>query len=78
MNKSQIIVDRIENGLAICETGDRLVDIPLAQISGAVREGDILREMENGAGYIVSAEETAQRRAAIQNRFDRLKARNKK
>ena len=75
MNKTRLIVDRIENGLAVCEVDGALIDIPLAKISGTVREGDIL--YENNSLYTVAKEETEQRRAAITNRFERLKARNK-
>jgi len=78
MNKTRIIVDKIENGLAVCEVDSRLIEIPLAQISGVVREGDVLRKAEKGAGYTVDKEETELRRTAIKDRFERLKARNKK
>jgi hypothetical protein len=78
MNKSQLTVDKIENGLAVCETEEGLIDIPLAHIKGAVREGDILRAAENGAGYLVAKEETELRRAALQERFERLKAKNRR
>ena len=73
----EIIVDRIENGLAVCEADGQTVDIPLVMINGTVREGDVLRESGDGANFLVSAEETEQRRSAIQDRFDRLKLRNK-
>ena len=77
MNNQKIIVDRIENGLAVCELdGGEVVDIPLDRISGSVKEGDVLCENE-GAGYFVSQEETELRRSAIQDRFDRLKSRKK-
>ena len=76
MNKARLIVDRIENGVAVCETDGVMVDIPLAKINGGVREGDILRE--DGALYTVTPEETEQRRTAIKERFERLKARQQK
>jgi len=75
MNKARIIVDRIENGLAVCEVNGALVDIPLANISGAVREGDILNE--NDSFYTIAKEETEERRVAITSRFERLKSKNK-
>jgi len=73
MDKSRIIVDRIEGEVAVCEMNGAMVDIPLEKINGEVREGDILRS--DGEHYTVSKEETEQRRAAITDRFARLKAR---
>jgi hypothetical protein len=73
MDKTQFIVDRIENGIAVCEAGETMVDIPLAIIDGDVREGDIL--YAEGERYAVAKEETEQRRTAINERFARLKAR---
>ena len=74
---NKITVDRIENGLAVCESGGGLIEIPVTQISGAVKEGDILKKAGNGSGYIVARAETELRRAAIRERFERIKARNK-
>ena len=56
-----LIVDRIENGQAVCEAGDgSFQNIPLNRCAGTVREGDVLRE--SGGGYEVDREETAKRR----------------
>jgi len=76
MNKPTIIVDKIENSLANCEINGKLTDIPLALIDGVVKEGDILVASENGARYSVAKEETALRRAAMAERFKRLKSRS--
>jgi hypothetical protein len=75
MKKPRIIIDRIENGLAVCEQDGKTVDISIAKIGGSVREGDILRENDDGTGYLVAKEETEQRRADIKARFERLKER---
>lgn len=75
MDKTKLIVDRIENGIAVCEVDGATIDIPLTKLSGDVREGDIL--CENGGLYAVAKEETAIRRTAISDRFERLKARQK-
>ena len=59
-----LIVDRIENGQAVCEAGDgAFQNIPLNRCAGTVREGDVLRE--SGGGYEVDREETAKRREKI-------------
>lgn len=75
MNKTQLIVDRIEGAVAVCELNGTMIDIPLTKISAGVREGDIL--CEDGDLYTVAKEETARRRTAISDRFERLKARPK-
>ena len=73
MERDRLIVDRIENGLAVCECDGAIIEIPLAIISGSVREGDILGQEGEGC-YLVAQEETALRKEAIQSRFNALKA----
>ena len=73
-----IIVDRIENGIAVCEIDGVMTDIPLSRISGAVREGDVLRDNSDGSYLTADIPATEQRRAAIAERFERLKARGKR
>ncbi|MDR0797853.1 MAG: DUF3006 domain-containing protein [Nitrososphaerota archaeon] len=73
-----IIVDRIENAIAVCEiNGKMMKDIPLSKISDGVREGDVLLDNSgDGSFYIVDVEKTKQRRDYITERFERLKAKN--
>lgn len=73
-----IIIDRIENGLAVCEIDGEMKDIPLSKISGNAREGDVLIDRGDGAFFTADASETARRKAVISERFERLKARNHK
>jgi len=73
-----IIVDRIENGLAVCEIDGVMQDIPLSKISSGVHEGDVLIDEGNGSFYSIDVATTAQRRADIAKLFERLKARNKR
>ena len=72
-----IIVDRIENGIAVCEVDGVMTDIPLIRISGNVREGDVLKESSDGLFFMADISATDQQRAAISERFERLKARKK-
>lgn len=59
-----LVVDRIENGQAVCETdAGTFVRIPVAECSGTVREGDVL--VHTGTGYRVDDEETQKRREEI-------------
>ena len=73
-----IIIDRIENGIALCEIDGEMQDIPLSRISGNAREGDVLIENGDGSFLTIDVSATAQRRAAIAERFERLKARKNK
>jgi len=74
-----IIVDRIENGVAVCEIDGVMSDIPLSKISSEVCEGDVLIELSGeGTVYSVDTAKTKQRRAEITKRFEHLKAKNKK
>jgi len=71
---AMIIVDRIEEGLAVCEIDGATVDIPLSEISGKPREGDVLIATADGA-YTVDTDEAERRRSDISAQFERLKAR---
>lgn len=57
-------IDRIEEGIAVCEAEDRsLYRIPLTEIAGSPREGDVIC-LHDGV-WQVSPEETARRREAV-------------
>ena len=73
-----IIVDRIENGIAVCEINGKITeDIPLSKISNDVHEGDVLIDNSgDGSFYIVDVETTKQRKVGITERFERLKTKN--
>ena len=63
-----MIVDRLEEGFAVCEKEDgSFVNIPLEQIAGAVREGDLLVSFELG-GYRVDEAATKARREEMSKR----------
>jgi hypothetical protein len=73
-----IIVDRIENKIAVCEIDEKMIDVPLSKISKGVQEGDVLMDTTgDGTFYTVDTEKTKQRRAEITELFERLKAKNK-
>ena len=63
-----MIVDRLEEDFAVCEKEDgSFVNIPLGQIAGAVREGDLLVSLEQG-GYQVDEAATKARRENMSKR----------
>jgi hypothetical protein len=72
-----IIVDRIENELAVCEIDGVMINIALSKISPGVQEGDVLIDTGDGVCYTIDIAETNQRKIDINKRFTRLKAKNK-
>ncbi len=62
-----LIIDRIEaNSIAVCEAaGDVIKSIPLEQIEGNPREGDLLLLSEGK--YIIDEEATKMRKMEISN-----------
>lgn len=66
------IVDRIEGDVAVVERGiGSFQDVPLDDIAGPVRAGDVLREVAPGR-YEVDEEETAERARRIRAKAKRL------
>ena len=72
-----IIVDRIENDIAVCEIDGVMYDIPLSRIKGRVREGDILHDNGESLPFTIDRSGTARRKAEISERFENLKAKKK-
>jgi len=67
-----LIVDRIEEGTAVCEVADgSYLHIPLAKLPRGVREGACLRP--EGDGYVIDEEEVKRRKARNKSLFDQLK-----
>ncbi len=58
-----LIIDRIEGNFAVVEAEDRHLDIPLSEIEGTPKEGDVLKKTDRG--YIIDYESTAARRKRI-------------
>ena len=58
-----IIVDRIENGIAVCENNGKFISIPKTNIKGKLREGAVLIKFNNG--YIVDEDQTNNRKKAM-------------
>ena len=66
------IIDRIESGIAVCNcmaTGED-IEIPASELPPRSKEGDVLAK--NDDGYVYDAELTAQRRANLTDRMNRL------
>ena len=57
-------VDRIENGIAVCEDGEQnIINIELSLLPDRVREGDIIETTEKG--FAVRRSETDDRRKKL-------------
>jgi len=62
-----IVVDRIEGTKAVCDCKGMIVDLPLGDILGNVKEGDVLTYKDGK--YIVDEAATEKRREESRNRF---------
>lgn len=58
-----IIIDRIENGFAVCENDSGKMNIPLSDIEGKPKAGDVLAK--KGNGYIIDEKAAEKRRSDI-------------
>lgn len=67
----KLVVDRIEDMIAVCETEDRqMIHIPLTEFVYAPKEGDLIHYHDHIATY--RKEDTEQRRQEVDNLFKRL------
>ena len=55
-----LVIDRIESGIAVCETEDGRRELPLAGLPAGVREGDCLVCVDGS--WQIDREETLRRR----------------
>jgi hypothetical protein len=71
----QLIIDRFEGDMAVCEKPDRtMINIPRNQLPAGAREGDTLIMDEQSIR--IDVEETARRNKRIADRFNRLKSKH--
>ena len=72
------IIDRIESGIAVCNSmekgGD--IEIPASELPPRSKEGDVL--VKTNAGYAYDAELTKKRRNNLTDRMNRLFDKNLK
>lgn len=68
-------IDRLEEGLAVCETpDDRMENIPLEELPPDAAEGDLLRRGQQGQ-WEIDHKATQARREAIRKKRAALKRR---
>ncbi len=65
-----LIIDRFEEGFAVCDYNGELICVPISMLAKNAREGDVLRL--NGDIYEVDAEMTELRRKKIDYLLDNL------
>lgn len=76
-DNSYLIIDRIEGDMAVCEDrGNHHLNVPIADIAGPAKEGDLLRRNSNGSGYVVDPGGTERRRRELFLRQSNLFRRN--
>ena len=62
------IIDRLEEGLAICETELRKrISVPVSHLPKGIKEGDVLREEEGR--FSLDSEETDKRRREMKKKL---------
>lgn len=62
------IVDRLEEGLAVCETElKKLITIPVDHLPAGLKEGDVLKEEEGT--FFLDHEETGKRRRELKKKL---------
>lgn len=67
----KLIIDRLEDGLAICETEfKKIISIPREHLPEGFKEGDVLRE-EEGI-FTIDHKETERRRAYMKQKLNDL------
>lgn len=65
-----LIIDRFEDGFAVCLDGTRPYNIPLSEISGNAAEGDVIQK--TGEFYTPQKAETERRREIIREKENDL------
>ena len=65
-----LIIDRIEDGIAVIEDEDSRFEVPVSMLDKDVREGDVVI-LENGV-YVPDISATEKRRRYIQKLQDNL------
>ncbi|MDO4155849.1 MAG: DUF3006 domain-containing protein [Oscillospiraceae bacterium] len=66
-----IIIDRIDDNIAVLETDNGIQTIPADQLPEQAKDGDVLEQTENG--YEIDAAATEARRQKIRNRLQNRK-----
>lgn len=67
-----LIIDRIENNIAVCEQEDKtMINIPKYKLPLDVKAGDCLG-VDNKGSYILLEQETKNRKTMIEERFKKL------
>ena len=71
-----LIIDRIEEGLAVCETENGSM-VELSLFPDGAKEGDVLVQNKTGE-YVIDTEKTAYRRAEAVKLSSRVKGRRQR
>ena len=66
-----LIIDRVENGYAICEENKEFFGITVDEVPSGAKEGDVLEIRDDGT-LLINKEKTAQRRDKIKGKTSKL------
>ncbi len=71
-----LIIDRFEDGKAICETEQRtFISLEKCMLPPDIKEGDVLRDSPDG--YVIDIQETHNRREQVLLRLRKIKSRQR-
>ena len=70
------IIDRIENGIAVLESQDEMLEVPKSMLPKEAKEGHVL--FKDGESYVIDWDLTNKRRSDIKNRLEKLLGRKVK
>jgi len=71
-----LILDRIENDIAVIETDDKIIEVKLSELAENAKEGDVLTESDGK--YIVDSEAKGERREKLASMYrNRLRKKRK-
>ena len=74
MSAISYIIDRIENGIAVLESQDEMLEIPKSMLPKDAKEGHVL--IKNGDSYTIDHDLTKKRRDNIKSRLEKLLGRS--
>ncbi|MBK1813093.1 DUF3006 domain-containing protein [Clostridium sp. YIM B02505] len=65
LSKDCIIIDRIENNIAVCEVNEEILRINVNNIKGVPKEGDVL--VKKDSSYYIDKDLTSKRKSIVED-----------
>lgn len=65
-----LIIDRIEDGIAVIENDSERLEIPICDLPLGAKEGNIIAKTESG--FVILSDETELRRSKLRSAVDKV------